>query len=148
MANASLAKSGERYRPSVGKYRHGHTRDWRPEESQRSQVVTWIDLNDGAAAISDEMALFLVNATLPHPRETPAAVRSKDRQRAQVAGASAAGIAVLGVACVAGSLFAFGAAIGYGLTVTVGIGLVAVGLIAVLTAVLLGGYTEKHLSGG
>jgi hypothetical protein len=159
MANTELVKEHGCYQPTVGKYRTTRAREWRPSAHQRGHEFFW-----GPTLIDDgEIALLLDRKSLiridPHENvdTDPRALHrdgngtgihqrsAHDLQRAEVIGASAAGVGVLGVACLAGSLFAFGAAIGYGLSPTVGIGLVLVGLVAILIAVLLANRTTGSM---
>jgi hypothetical protein len=71
---------------------------------------------------------------------------SQEMQRTQFIGATAAGLAVLGLGCSAGSLFAFGAALGYGFSWLAGVGLVAMGVVALLVATYLGSLTMRRIS--
>jgi hypothetical protein len=150
MAN-ELVKDRSHYKSSVDRYGCVHPGEWNPTVRRRGHGVIWThpteEVSDFAPAFEKFAAprpLFLVvNHDNPHD-EPHEAEQEKGTYLEVLAGASA-GLIVLGIGCIVGSAFAFGAAAGYGLSPEVGIGIVLAGLLVIVVGGLLAAVTAHRM---
>jgi hypothetical protein len=144
MANVGITNKGRaRYQPSVGRYRPV---GWFDEQEQTDGNWSARCPAYGGHDTTIDFSKLLIRVDPERFVDRPRVHPSGEMRRTQLIAAAAAGLAVFGVICFAGSLFGFGAAIAYGFTLMGGIGLVAMGFVALLIAAFLGRITERRLS--
>jgi hypothetical protein len=150
MAN-ELVRDRRHYQSAIDRYRCVHPGEWEPTARQRGHGVIWRHPADEVSAFVPAAEQFAapkpVLLMFKHDNYHAEASEAEQQKDAylEVLGGAAAGLIVLGIGCVVGSVFAFGATAGYGLSPAVGTGIVAAGLLVIVVGILLAVFTAHKI---